>query len=90
MKILINLFLLVVLGILVAVGWFALRIWLTMRRVKKQFEDATQGSQRNETPHGRTTTGPSGERITDTRDPEKANRKIISDEEGEYIDYVED
>lgn len=90
MKLLINLFLFAILGILLVVGWFALRIWLTMRRVKKQFEDATQGSQRNEAPRGRSTTGPSGEQITDTRDPDKANRKIISDEEGEYIDFVED
>ncbi|MDY3848189.1 MAG: DUF4834 family protein [Prevotella sp.] len=32
----------------------------------------------------------SGETIVDTRDPMTANRKIISDDEGEYVDFVEE
>lgn len=90
MKFLLNLLLIVILGVVLAIGWFALRIWLTVRRVKKQFDDVNHGAQQHEKPSGRTTTSPSGERITDTRDPDKANRKIISDDEGEYIDFTED
>lgn len=28
--------------------------------------------------------------VSDRRDPAKANRKIFSDDEGEYVDYVEE
>lgn len=28
--------------------------------------------------------------IVDTRDPQKANRQIISDDEGEYVDFIEE
>ena len=31
-----------------------------------------------------------GDILTDTRDPERANRKIIDDDEGEYVDYIEE
>jgi hypothetical protein len=31
-----------------------------------------------------------GDHITDTRDPSKAHRKIIADDEGEYVDFVEE
>ena len=30
-----------------------------------------------------------GQPVTDTRDPEQASRKIIPDDEGEYVEYEE-
>lgn len=30
-----------------------------------------------------------GQPVTDTRDPEQARRKIIPDDEGEYVEYEE-
>ena len=33
---------------------------------------------------------PTAEFIVDTRDPNTANRKIISDDEGEYVDFKEE
>ena len=77
-----------IIGIL-AVLFFVLRVVLTVRKARTQFGQGQTktGSRR---PTGTTTTGPEGERITDTRDPDKARRKIISDDEGEYVDFVED
>jgi len=42
---------------------------------------------------GRSTSGHStstGDTITDTRDPQRASRKIIDDDEGEYVDFEEE
>jgi hypothetical protein len=74
---------------IIAVIFFVLRIVLTVRKAHEHFRQSTTktGGRR---PTGTTTTGPDGERITDTRDPEKARRKIISDDEGEYVDFVEE
>ena len=74
---------------LLAVLFFVLRIVMTVRKARNQFGQgkAQTGSRR---PAGTTTTGPEGEHITDTRDPDKARRKIISDDEGEYVDFVEE
>ncbi len=87
------------------VAYFALRIFLTVRKAKKEFEAMTggkggqgaNGSQganggfgSGNGPSGQTTTTSHGDQITDTRNPEKAHRKAISDDEGEYIDFVEE
>jgi hypothetical protein len=69
-----------------AVLFIALRIGLTFRKMKRDIESHASPQQ----PQGTTTTSPTGERITDTRSPEQANRKIINDDEGEYVDFVEE
>jgi len=69
--------------------YFGFRIYLTFRQVRNQFrnqqQDDTHGS-----PRGTTTTTPDGEQITDTRSSERSQRKIIADDEGEYVDFVEE
>ena len=79
-------FFIFVVGVAV-LAYFALRIYLAVRKVKKQFH-GEQG-----TPHGQasgsTTTMPNGEILTDTRASERS-RKIIADDEGEYVEFEED
>ena len=38
----------------------------------------------------RTSSSTQPEIIVDTRDPSKVNRQIISDDEGEYVDFIEE
>lgn len=69
-------------------AYFAFRIYLAVRKVKKQFhgdQEPTHGPA-----SGSSTTMPNGEILTDTRTPERAGRKIIADDEGEYVDFEED
>ena len=66
-----------------ALALFAVRIYLTIRKAKQQFRERQQDF--SDAPQGEY-----GERITDTRDPEKVQRKIIADDEGEYVDFVEE
>ena len=61
---------------LFAVLFIGLRIYLPSKMPK---DDA---------PQGRSTTIPTGETITDTRTP-ASQRKIIPDDEGEYVDFEE-
>ena len=70
---------------LFAVLFFALRIYLTVRRMKN---DIRSRMSQEESPQGPSTTTTTGETITDTRSP-SARRKIIADDEGEYIDFEE-
>ena len=44
-------------------------------------------SSSSRTSSGRSTS--TGDTITDTRDPQRASRKIIDDDEGEYVDFTE-
>ena len=105
MVLILKLFLWIFLLGLCMVAYFALRIFLTVRKAKKEFEAMTggkggqgaNGSQganggfgSGNGPAGQTTTTSHGDQITDTRNPEKAHRKAISDDEGEYIDFVEE
>ena len=71
---------------LVALLFFILRIALTVRKMKERFRSGTTYESQNSS----STTTVNGERITDTRDPEKVQRKIIADDEGEYVDFVEE
>ncbi|MBQ4224424.1 MAG: DUF4834 family protein [Prevotella sp.] len=72
---------------LFAVLFFALRVYLTMRKMRDQFR---QQYPQDEMPRGTHTTTETGETITDTRAPQRSNRKIIDDNEGEYVDFVEE
>jgi len=66
--------------------FFALRIYLTVRRMKNELRSQMP---HEAPPQGNSTTTATGETITDTRAP-AARRKIIADDEGEYIDFVEE
>lgn len=68
-------------------AYFALRIYLAFRKVKNQFpgdQEPTHGPS-----SGSSTTMPNGEILTDTRATERS-RKIIADDEGEYVDFEEE
>lgn len=68
-------------------AYFGLRIYLAVRNVKKRFQEG-QGPT-YESPSGSTTTMPDGDILTDTR-PVERTRKIIADDEGEYVEFEED
>ncbi len=65
-----------------ALALFAVRIYLTIRRAKQQFRERQQDF--SDAPQGEY-----GERITDTKARERSQRKIIADDEGEYVDFEE-
>ena len=79
-------FFIFVVGVAV-LSYFALRIYLAVRKVKKQFH-GEQGPSHGQA-SGSTTTMPNGEILTDTRASERS-RKIIADDEGEYVEFEED
>ena len=75
-----------------AVLFFFLRVYLTVRKLKKRGGFHNDGGFRTDgtsSQHTTSTTGESGERITDTRSPSHGQRKIIADDEGEYVDFEE-
>ena len=76
-----NFLLFVFLIVLVVVLYFVLHIFLT--KFKKYTGSDDGFSQTNSSSR-------QGDHITDTRDPSKAHRKIIADDEGEYVDFVEE
>lgn len=68
----------------------AFRIYSSVKDVMRQFRNFGNTS-------GKTTSGTTGgkrygadETIIDRRDGEKANRRIFSDNEGEYVDFEEE
>lgn len=69
-------FLFVIFALLFAVLFFAAKAKQLINRVKNQ---ATSQQQRSE-----------GDVIIDQRDPQKANRKIIPKDEGEYVEFTEE
>ena len=73
--------------IVAVVLFFALRIYLTMKKVKDKFRKQTDDGSGY---YNANSSSRQGDHITDTRDPSKAHRKIIADDEGEYVDFVEE
>lgn len=87
-KFLLFIFLFIVVSVAITMGKVAWHIWKMHRQIKKQYSQA--GASGRYQPQGTTyTQNADGEIITDTRDPQKANRKIIPDDEGEYVDFEE-
>lgn len=66
--------------------YFVLRIYLTVRQLKNRGGFHTE----NPSSHTTTTAGDEGERITVTRPPSHSQRKIIADDEGEYVEFEEE
>lgn len=82
----------------VAVGIIVSLLYNRFRGVFKMFKgnkgnDFSNGQFSNNSNAGqgdrRTTVGDAGETIIDRRDPQKAGRKIIPHDEGEYVDFKE-
>lgn len=71
-------------GILL-IGFLVLSVLGVLNRARRQFFGKGGGQQQESV--NKTTRD--GQVITDTRDPQTANRKIIADDEGEYVEYEE-
>ena len=69
---------------LVVLLFFVLHIVLAVKKVKDRFRRNSESDYSTPRASGQ------GDHITDTRDPSKAHRKIIADDEGEYVDFVEE
>ena len=65
---------------IVTIGAFVWQIFRGFNKARKQFQDMSQQN-RQSSNNGKDTS------IIDHRTPEEANRKIIPDNEGEYVDY---
>ena len=68
---------------LLLIGFLVLSVLGVLNRARRQFFG--KGQQQESV--NKTTRD--GQVITDTRDPQTANRKIIADDEGEYVEYEE-
>ena len=75
----------ILLGIAAVVGT-VLRVWWSIRKMQQKLRRGAESM--NQQASGQTTS--EGDILTDTRDPERAGRKIIDDDEGEYVDYEEE
>ena len=71
---------------LLLIGFLVLSVLGVLNRARRQFFGKGGGQQQESV--NKTTRD--GQVITDTRDPQTANRKIIADDEGEYVEYEED
>ncbi len=70
---------------LLLIGFLVLSLLGVLNRARRQFFGKGGGQQQESV--NKTTRD--GQVITDTRDPQTANRKIIADDEGEYVEYEE-
>lgn len=66
------------------------RIYLTVRRMHKSMKERFGRSNGDSKPEGETTYGSDGSIITDTRKQSRSEKKIFDNDEGEYVDYVEE
>ena len=94
--IILRLFFFIILAVIITVVMGVVRILWSVRKMRNELrkgaeEMGRQTSSRSSS--GRTSSGHStstGDTITDTRDPQRASRKIIDDDEGEYVDFQEE
>lgn len=94
--IILRLFFFIILAVIITVVMGVVRILWSVRKMRNELskgaeEMGRQTSSRSSS--GRTSSGRStstGDTITDTRDPQRASRKIIDDDEGEYVDFEEE
>ena len=94
--IILRLFFFIILAVIITVVMGVVRILWSVRKMRNELrkgaeEMGRQTSSRSSS--GRTSSGRStstGDTITDTRDPQRASRKIIDDDEGEYVEFEEE
>lgn len=72
--------LILIIAFITTIGFFVWRVFRGFNNARKHFQD--MGQQDSQPRYGGK--DPS---IIDQRTPEEANRKIIPDNEGEYVDY---
>ena len=94
--IILRLFFFIILAVIITVVMGVVRILWSVRKMRNELrkgaeEMGRQTSSRSSssrTSSGRSTS--TGDTITDTRDPQRASRKIIDDDEGEYVEFEEE
>lgn len=85
-----NFIFIIFLGVIIIVGVIAFRICRSFHNVSKQFRNFSGNTKGNGTYGNGRRTASGGDTIVDRRTPDKANRKIFSKSEGEYVDFEEE
>ncbi len=94
--ILLRLFFFIILAVIITVVMGVVRILWSVRKMRNELRKGAEEMGRQTSGYsssGRPSSGHStstGDTITDTRDPQRASRKIIDDDEGEYVDFEEE
>lgn len=94
--ILLRLFFFIILAVIITVVMGVVRILWSVRKMRNELRKGAEEMGRQTSGYsssGRSSSGHStstGDTITDTRDPQRASRKIIDDDEGEYVDFEEE
>lgn len=94
--ILLRLFFFIILVVIITVVMGVVRILWSVRKMRNELRKGAEEMGRQTSGYsssGRPSSGRStstGDTITDTRDPQRASRKIIDDDEGEYVDFEEE
>lgn len=94
--IILRLFFFIILAVIITVVMGVVRILWSVRKMRNELRKGAEemgrqtssrnSSSRNSSGHSTST----GDTITDTRDPQRASRKIIDDDEGEYVEFEEE
>jgi cell division protein FtsL len=82
-KFILIIFIAIVIAIAVVVIRVYKRIHQAAQQIREQMGGEASQNQKRQHPYS------GDDEIIDNRDPEKANQKIYSDNEGEYVDYEE-
>ena len=94
--IILRLFFFIILAVIITVVMGVVRILWSVRKMRNELRKGAEEMGRqtsSRTSSGRSSSGHStstGDTITDTRDPQRASRKIIDDDEGEYVEFEEE
>ena len=94
--IILRLFFFIILAVIITVVMGVVRILWSVRKMRNELRKGAEEMGRqtsSQSSSGRSSSGHStstGDTITDTRDPQRASRKIIDDDEGEYVDFEEE
>jgi len=94
--IILRLFFFIILAVIITVVMGVVRILWSVRKMRNELRKGAEEMGRqtsSQSSSGRSSSGHStstGDTITDTRDPQRASRKIIDDDEGEYVEFEEE
>ena len=99
--IILRLFFFIILAVIITVVMGVVRILWSVRKMRNELRKGAEEMGRqtsSQSSSGRSSSGRSssghststGDTITDTRDPQRASRKIIDDDEGEYVEFEEE
>lgn len=73
----------------VLIGLFIYRVYKQIHHAARQFKSQMDGTAQQQQSRRNGTYGDQ-ETVVDNRDPEVANQKIFTEDEGEYVDFKEE